>query len=162
MTGTAVLERAFSEISSSVVFTRRPDPIPGDLRTGWRLASTVLILRRCRANTANLEQIHVLAWALRSAQGRKVIKEWFSEHRKPNDLIIRHDPSTTRTINLAVATRLAKRNENSTVSLTENGERLATLLWANKEVLAPEKEFLAILPARITQKSVSDLLEWRS
>lgn len=162
MRGTAVLEQAFSEISSNVVFTRRPDPIPGDLRTGWRLASTVLILRRCRANTANLEQIHVLAWALRSAQGRKVIKEWFSEHRKPNDLIIRYDPSTTRTINLAVATGLAKRNENSTVSLTEKGQRLATLLWANKEVLAPEKEFLATLPARITQKAVSDLLEWRS
>jgi hypothetical protein len=162
MSGAVILERAFSGIYSSVVFTRRPDPIPGDLRTGWRLASAVLVLRRCRANTANLEQIHVLAWALRSTQGRKVITEWFLEHRKPNGLIIRHDPSTTRTINLAIAAGLAKRNENSSVSLTEKGERLATLLWSNKEILAPEKEFLATLPARITQKSVSDLLEWRS
>jgi hypothetical protein len=162
MSSAAVLERAFSGISTNVVFTRRPDPIPGDLRTGWRLASAVLILRRCRANTANLEQIHVLAWALRSAQGRKVIKEWFLEHHRPNGLIIRHDPSTTRTINLAIATDLARRNENSSVSLTDKGERLATLLWANREILAPEKEFLATLPARITQKSVSDLLEWRS
>jgi hypothetical protein len=162
MSSAAVLERAFLGISSNVVFTRRPDPIPGDLRTGWRLASAVLILRRCRANTANLEQIHVMAWALRSAQGRKVIAEWFSEHRKPNGLIIRHDPSTTRTINLAIATGLARRNENSSVSLTDKGERLATILWANKDILVPEKEFLSTLPARITQKSVSDLLEWRS
>lgn len=162
MSDVAVLERAFLGISSNVVFTRRPDPIPGDLRTGWRLASAVLILRRCRANTANLEQIHVLAWALRSTQGRKVIAEWFLEHRKPNGLIIRHDPSTTRTINLAIATGLARRNDNSSVSLADRGEHLATLLWANKEVLVPEKEFLATLPARITQKSVSELLEWRS
>lgn len=162
MSNTSVLERAFSGITSGVVFTRRPDPIPGDLRTGWRLASAVLILKRCRGNTANLEQIHVLAWALRSAQGRKVIKEWFTEHRKPNGLIIRHDPSTTRTINLTVATGLAKRNDNSTISLTEKGERLANKLWTHPEILLPEKEFLTTLPARITQKSVNDLLEWRS
>ena len=161
MSNTAILEQAFSGITSGVVFTRRPDPIPGDLRTGWRLASAVLILKRCRANTANLEQIHVLAWALRSIKGRKVIRDWFTEHRKPNSLIIRHDPSTTRTINLAIASGLAKRNENSTISLTEKGERFATLLWARHDILAPEKEFLAALPARITQKSVNDLLEWR-
>jgi len=162
MSTTASLERAFSGITSGVVFTRRPDPIPGDLRTGWRLASAVLILRRCRANTANLEQIHVLTWALRSSQGRKVIRDWFRDHRKPNGLIIRHDPSTTRTINLAIAAGLAKRNENSSVSLTEKGEHLANLLWAHRDVLVPEKAFLAVLPARITQKSVNDLLTWRA
>lgn len=160
MSNTAVLEQAFAGIRSGVIFTRRPDPIPGDLRTGWRLATTVLILRRCRANTANLEQIHVLAWALRSSQGRNVIKAWFNEQRKPNGLIIRHDPSTTRSINLAIATGLARRNDNSSISLTERGERLANLLWARDDVLVPEKEFLATLPARITQKSVNDLLEW--
>ncbi|MGW0509483.1 hypothetical protein ACWD1W_09485 [Streptomyces olivaceoviridis] len=162
MSNTAVLEQAFAGIASSVVFTRRPDPIPGDLRTDWRLASAVLILKRCRGNTANLEQIHVLAWALRSTQGRKVIGDWFINHRKPHGLIIRHDPSTTRTINLAVAAGLAQRNDNSTITLTGKGDRLASILWGHPEILVPEKEFLATLPSRITQKSVNDLLEWRS
>ncbi len=162
MSNTALLEQAFSDVTSAIVFTRRPDPIPGDLRTGWRLASAVLILKRCRGNTANLEQVHVLAWALRSTHGRKVITEWFTEHRKPHGLIIRYDPSTTRTINLAVATGLAQRNENSTISLTQKGERFASMLWRRQDILVPEKEFLATLPSRITQKSVNDLLEWRS
>lgn len=159
---TATLEEAFAGISSGIVFTRRPDPIPGDLRTGWRIASAVLILKRCRANTANLEQIHVLTWALRSQQGRKVINDWFVQHRKPNDLIIRHDPSTTRTINLVIAAGLAKRNSNSTISLTGKGERLANFLWGRQDVLRSERDFLATLPARISQKSIGDLLEWRS
>ncbi|MFF0745172.1 hypothetical protein ACFYVL_32705 [Streptomyces sp. NPDC004111] len=161
MSSTKVLEQAFSDISTNVIFTRRPDPIPGDLRTGWRLASLVLILQRCRGNTANLEQIHVLAWSVRSTQGREVMRTWFSARRKPNGLIIRHDPATSRTINLAVAAGLASRNDNASITLTGKGERLATLLWANTEVLSREKEFLSTLPARITQKSIDDLLEWR-
>jgi hypothetical protein len=160
MSNSMALEQAFSLIRSSVVFTRRPDPIPGDLRIGWRLASAVLILNRCRGNTANLEQIHVLTWALRSRHGRQVISDWFLRERKPNDLIIRHDPSTARTINLAVAGGLATRNNNSTISLTEKGDRLAHLLWGRSDVLVPEKNFLSTLPARITQRSIRDLLEW--
>ncbi|MFF8727237.1 hypothetical protein ACF073_12195 [Streptomyces sp. NPDC015171] len=160
MTNQTMLEQAFSGIRSSVFFTRRPDPIPGDLRIGWRLSSAILILRQCRGNTANLEQIHVLTWALRSPHGREVISEWFLAGRKPNDLIIRHDPSTARTINLVVAGGLAVRNNNSTISLTEKGERLAHLLWRRPDVLAPEKRFLSTLPARITQRSIHDLLEW--
>ncbi len=160
MSDTAALYSAFSGIRSSAVFTRRPDPIPGDLRIGWRLASTVLILKRCRADTANLEQIHVLTWALRSTQGRKVIGEWFSEQRRPNGLVIRYDPSTARTVNLAIAANLANRNANSTVSLTDSGRRLATLVWGNRDVLVEEKAFLEELPSRITQKAIHDLLDW--
>ncbi|MFD0166208.1 hypothetical protein ACFVJH_18915 [Streptomyces decoyicus] len=154
------LQEFFSGISNSVVFTRRPDPIPGDLRISWRLASLVLTLRRCRANTANIEQVHVLAWGLRSAQGRKAISNWFVNGRKPQSLVIRHDPSTSRTINLAIAAGLAKRNPNTSISLTADGERWANRLWSRKDVLIPEKQFLSTLPARITQKSVSDLLDW--
>lgn len=160
MTNHTVLEQAFSGVRSGVFFTRRPDPIPGDLRISWRVATAVLILRRCRGNTANLEQIHVLTWALRSYRGRKVIHEWFLAKRKPNDLIIRHDPSTARTINLAVAGGLAVRNSNSTISLTGRGERLAHVLWGRPDMLAAEKDFLSTLPARITQRSIRDLLEW--
>lgn len=154
------LQGFFAGISNSVVFTRRPDPIPGDLRISWRLASLALTLRRCRANTANIEQIHVLTWGLRSTHGRKVISEWFVNGRKPHDLVIRHDPSTSRTINLAIAAGLAKRNPNTTVSLTPTGERWANKLWSQETVLIPEKNFLSTLPTRITQKSVSDLLDW--
>ncbi|MFF1423146.1 hypothetical protein [Streptomyces sp. NPDC058280] len=154
------LQGFFASISNSVVFTRRPDPIPGDLRISWRLASLTLTLRRCRANTANIEQIHVLTWGLRSTQGRTAISEWFVNGRKPQDLVIRHDPSTSRTINLAIAAGLAKRNPNTSISLTSTGERWANKLWSQKGVLVPEKRFLSTLPARITQKSVSDLLDW--
>lgn len=154
------LKAAFAGISNAVVFTRRPDPVPGDLRTAWRISAIVLVLRRCRANTANVEQIHVLVWALRSEHGRRVVSEWFNHQRKPHGLIIRHDPSTTRSINLAVAAGLAKRNPNASISLTEKGERMASLLMSRNDVLQMEKDFLATLPARITQKSVNDLLDW--
>ncbi|MEU1091053.1 hypothetical protein ABZ401_30310 [Streptomyces sp. NPDC005892] len=89
-----------------------------------------------------------------------MISEWFVNGRKPNDLVIRHDPSTSRTINLAIAAGLAKRNPNTTISLTATGERWANKLWSQKTVLIPEKNFLSTLPTRITQKSVSDLLDW--
>lgn len=37
---------------------------------------------------------------------------------------------------------------------------MASLLMSRNDVLRMEKDFLATLPARITQKSVNDLLDW--
>ncbi len=37
---------------------------------------------------------------------------------------------------------------------------MASLLMSRNDVLQMEKDFLATLPTRITQKSVNDLLDW--
>jgi hypothetical protein len=155
-----VLADAFSDTFATPKFRRRPTAIPGDLRIGWRVSAMVLVLDRCRAKTANLEQIHLLTWALRSAKTRELIARWFHGSQRPDDLIVRFDPSMTRTIALCVAGEVVRRNANQTITLIRPGIELASEIMNHAELLAPEKAFLSTLPNSITQRSIQALLEW--
>lgn len=147
-------------LDSPIAFAERPDPIPGDLRLGWRLASFALILARCHANTANMEQIHLLAWALRSKDSRDTLVRWFEKRKSPDDFIVRYDPSLSRTIAIAIAVGLARRNANQTISLSEGGIALASNVWSEAGVMRTEKEFLEKLPRKISQKAVREIMAW--
>ncbi|MFF7525098.1 hypothetical protein [Streptomyces pseudovenezuelae] len=161
MLTTDELAEFFAGTESPVAFTRRPDAIPGDLRHGWRLASLVLVLYRCWANTASMEQIHVLASSLRSNAARDTLTRWFEDRRLPDDFVVRYDPSLSRTVAIAVACGLAIRKENQSISLSPNGVALARTIWSDAQVLQREKEFLTRLPKKISQKSMRELLAGR-
>lgn len=156
-----VLEEAFGEVSTPIRFRHRPDPIPGDLRLGWRLPVLTLVLDQCRGKTANLEQVHLLLWSLRTEAGRKLIARWFAGDRRPDDPIVRYDPTLTRTIALAVATGLVKRNRNQTLTLSHQGQDIASAVRSQEGALVDEKRALNALPKGITQTRVRQMLEWQ-
>lgn len=155
------LEEAFDEVSTPIRFRHRPAPIPGDLRLGWRSSALALVLDQCRGKTANLEQVHLLLWGLRTEVGRQLILRWFSGGRRPDDPVVRYDPSLTRTIALAVAASLVVRNRNQTLTLSEEGQGIASTVRSATDVLIEEKRLLSELPRTITQAKVRQLLEWR-
>jgi len=156
-----MLEEAFGEVSTPIRFQHRPDPIPGDLRLGWRLPALTLVLDQCRAKTANLEQVHLLLWSLRTEAGRQLIARWFAGDRRPDDPIVRYDPSLTRTIALAVAGGLVTRNKNQTLTLSEQGQTIASVVRTQENALVDEKRALSALPKGITQTKIRQMLEWR-
>lgn len=153
------LDGLFSGIRTSIEFRHRPSPIPGDLRLTWRITMALLVLSRCRANTASVEQLQVLVWACRSAQGRSVVERWFREqYKSPEELAVRYDPTLVRTVAIAIASDLVKRNPNGTLTLTSEGLRI-TRAAMESGTLGAEQEFLNVLPRRVTQRSIRDLLE---
>jgi hypothetical protein len=156
-----VLEEAFGEVSTPIRFRHRPDPIPGDLRLGWRLPVLALVLDQCRAKTANLEQVHLLLWSLRTEAGRQLVARWFAGDRRPDDPIVRYDPSLTRTVALAVAAGIVKRNKNQTLTLSDEGQSIALVVRNQKHALVAEKRALSVLPKGITQTRIRQMLEWQ-
>lgn len=160
-TADEILDEAFGDVSTPIRFRHRPDPIPGDLRIGWRLSTLTLVLDQCRGKSANLEQVHLLLWGLRTDAGRELIKRWFSSGRRPDDPVVRYDPSLTRTIALAVAGGLVIRKPNQTLTLSDEGQRMAAAVRQEEDVLGDEKRLLSELPKAITQAKVRQLLEWR-
>jgi hypothetical protein len=156
-----LLEEAFGEVATPIRFHHQPDPIPGDLRLGWRLPVLMLVLDQCRGKTANLEQVHLLLWSLRSEAGRELIVRWFAGDRRPDDPIVRYDPSLTRTIALAIAAGLVNRNNNQTLTLGAQGRDIASVVKTQEGVLVEEKRTLQDLPKGITQAKVRQLLEWQ-
>ncbi|WP_406092975.1 hypothetical protein [Kitasatospora purpeofusca] len=160
MMNTDDLFREFSESEVSLAFTRRPDPIPGDLRLGWRISALALVLDKCRGRTANVEQIHLLIWALRSSNSRQLLKRWLAGEKSPDEFVVRYDPALSRTIAIAISSGIVQRGANHAISLTASGEALARSIWAEDQVLLKEKELLASVPGKITQKAIRELMAW--
>lgn len=154
------LEEFFSSISANPRFTQRSVSIPGDFRTGWRLSVLCLLLTRGRANQLALDHLHVLWWAIRTYTSRALFLRWLDGDKNPDELIVRFDPSLTVTIDLAMGQQLAERTGSGRIKLTPTGEGLATTVNSDPNVLVTEKAFLDNLPRTITQRQISELLEW--
>ncbi|WP_157429668.1 hypothetical protein [Actinomadura oligospora] len=152
------LERMFAQIDEPLTFVRRPDPVPGDLRFGWRFSVLTLILNHCYRRTANLQQVHFLSWAIKSRESRDLVARVLSGKRRPEDIIVRYDPSLSRTLGLAQKFSLVHRNNNQTISLAQQGLILASEILRQSELLVAEKDFLNRFPAKITQSYVRDLV----
>jgi hypothetical protein len=160
MNDVELLKGAFQELGARARFTRRSVDIPGDSRVAWRLSILCLLLQRGRSKTLALEHLHVLWWAVRSTESRSVFLRWFEGEKRPDEFLVRFDPSLTTTVDLAIGQRLAVTHPNGSVQLTAIGVDLASAVAGDPDVLAVEKTFLSRLPVRITQREIQQLLEW--
>uniref|UniRef100_UPI004040078B hypothetical protein n=1 Tax=Streptomyces sp. DSM 41540 TaxID=3448657 RepID=UPI004040078B len=155
------LEELFAGRPTKIGFRRRNDSIPGDLRISWRLAVLCLLLARFRAKTARIEHLHTLWWAIRSEATRDLIIRWFNNKPVPDEIIVRFDPSLTKTIDLAVGQGLVESDSNGVVKLTSTGLAMAQAVGVSDDVLADEKGFLESLPRSISQRAMREMTEWR-
>jgi|SRR5699024_5037150 len=154
------LEEFFSTIPANPRFTQRSVNIPGDFRTGWRLSVLCLLLTRGRANQLALNHLHVLWWAVRTSSSRALFLNWLRGDKSPDELIVRFDPSLTVTIDLAMGQNLVEKTATGLIKLTPSGGGLADAVYTDSTVLVTEKVFLDQLPKTITQRQISELLEW--
>ena len=167
-----------------VPFTLKPRPIAisSDLRPARRVALLVLILEHCREMRANLEQLHVLNWALRNEESRRDFADFLNGKRAPDRAVVRYDPSLSRVIAIALAMGLVLRNEHQKqlplegmadappkvaptsqdyrISLSDRGKELAKILAGQEGCLAVERAFLKKVGRKITQQLIHHLLYW--
>lgn len=155
------LEELFSRPGVAIAFRNQPEAIPGDLRVSWRLSMLCMLLDRCRGSRAPLPILHVLWCAVRSASSRDLFLRWLSGERRPDEVIVRFDPSLSLTVDLGAGSGLVDFDPSKgTVALTSKGAALAREVWASEDVFQDEKAFLLQLP-RITQTLIRPVLEWR-
>jgi len=143
-------------------FSRRPSPLPADLRAEWRLAVILLILKKCWGERATLRQLHVLNWAVRTAKSRDAFIKILSHDRRLDDPVVRFEPSLNRALALALAENLLLREPNGTIRLTEKGSKITEEIMRVSTCLVGEKEFLSRITRKVTQRQVDDLLSWNS
>ncbi len=143
-------------------FSRRPSPLPADLRAEWRLAVILLILKKCWGERATLRQLHVLNWAVRTARSRDAFIKMLSRARRLDDPVVRFEPSLNRAIALALAENLLSREPNGTIRLTEKGSGLIEEIMSVSSCLQAEKEFLSQITGKVTQRQIDHLLSWNS
>lgn len=98
-------------------------PLAGRDRTVWRLAALALILSKCRARTASLEQLHVLMWSLRDLRNAEVFRSTWHSGDVSSRILRAFDSLLDDTLMVARATGIVSQNTNGKQVLTEVGSR---------------------------------------
>ena len=152
-------------LNSSISFTRRPEPIAGDLRPDWRISVLLIILKVAGfRGSSSLEKLYVLNWAIRNKSKMDSFIRMLNGNWSPEDVVVRCEPALIRAIQYAEAEHLIKsetlQNGSYKVSLTDKGEVAVDHILAIKECLKEEKSFLESIKSRVSQKSIDALFKW--
>ncbi len=148
-----------NELDVAFTFHRRPSPLPADLRPDWRVSLLTLILNKCWGNRASLKQLHVLSWAMRSPVTRNTFLEFLTGSKEPDLPVVRFEPSLDRALNFAVGEKLMDTADGITFTLTAKGQSLANRILKGEDWFHPEKQFLAQVPGKFTQRQIENILE---
>lgn len=156
-----------SVLDSTFVFRKRPTAVDPDLRPLRRVTILLLLIDSCRGAVANLEQLHVLDWAVRTESSRTALIEFLMGHRSPESSVVRFDPTLDRAVCLGVGAGLlavTSKGANTSsvpdyrIELTSDGE--SALADLNDGLFSVERSFLAALPRKLTQNDVRELFTW--
>jgi hypothetical protein len=137
-------------LNGTFTYTARPDPMAGDLRMSWGMATLVLALFYSRAKKSNFQKLQFLAHSVRIEEGREEVRGLLSGTHKPADVSVRVEPSLNRSVAFAHALKLVKIEKGTMISLTETGVKMAEAILKMGEVLVEEKRFLSEVAPRMT------------
>jgi hypothetical protein len=99
-------------------------------------------------------------WAVRSDETRRLFLRWLDGDKRPDEIIVRFDPSLAVTVDLALGSGLVSRTSTGAVALLPTGLALAGELWSDGNVLVEEKAFISKLPRSMTQTALKELTQW--
>lgn len=142
-------------------FERKPSPVPGDLRIGWRLPLTLLMLSGSRGKKASLAKLNLLNDALRSEKSREKLSKIIRGETALIDWRMRVEPAFGRNLDLMTGGQLAEwqvANGKAAICLTEKGKELAKRLEDDSESFVAEKAFLNEFSRKITEGFVTQIL----
>lgn len=148
-----------SEISFT--FSRRPEPVLGDLRPRWKVALVLLALFYCGrgpSRSVSLGKLKVLSWSSRNTESQMALRRFIDRTPYIDDILLRHEPALVRALNIAAGLGFITRNGES-LTLTDAGLTLATAVAQDRELLIAEKQFFSSVDKSLTEKLVKTITE---
>lgn len=157
-----LVRRLLGEVPTRVM--ERSVPIPGDLRSEWRVALVLLLLAKCHGGSATLEQLHVVnSVALFEATSQTLVDllavpPVATAFDRP---VVRYEPALSRAVDIAVGVGFAEWTNSQRLNLTQLGRETHSRVMAEPSLLSQEKELLARIPGRVSQAAVDRVLSRR-
>lgn len=146
-------------LSVPYTFTVRPTPLPADLRAIWRISLLLLMLNRaCRGGRSSLLRLHVLNWGIRTDAGRRHLFAALDGSRRPQDLLVRLEPSLNRAIDFALGEGLVTLRQGDRIEIAARGTDTLREVDALPDLFRNEKEFLSHVGLRITETWVQAVM----
>ena len=143
-------------------FTPRPVAVPGALRPVWRVNLLLLMLRRCgRANVMSVSKLHTLNWAIRSARNRHSFVAAISQAARPDQILVRFEPSLMRALDFAIGAKLVVADRGTRLRLTDKGVAVADEILARSDTYDEERAFLDDVRGLVPESAINSLLRWK-
>ncbi|MEM6635420.1 MAG: hypothetical protein AAF667_05960 [Pseudomonadota bacterium] len=142
-------------------FERKPSPVPGDLRIGWRLPLTLLMLNSSHGKKASLAKLNLLNDALRSEKSRQKLGKIINGDTAMIEWRMRVEPAFGRNVDLMTGAQLAEwrvANGKASICLTDRGKEFAKILENDVDSFIAEKTFLKEFSKKITEGFVTQIL----
>jgi hypothetical protein len=145
-------------------FTRRPRPIPPDLRPDWRVSVLLLIIYYSRGHKVSLRKLHVINWAIRSVDNREALLDYLINKTQSYGIVIRFEPGIIRAVDLAKGYKLVKMEYGtpSGIKLTAKGAETVKKIDSLSDCFEKEREFLINIKPYVKEKDISVLLNWEN
>lgn len=146
---------------SGIIFNAKPDAVPYNYRTSYKVTQLCLIMRICgRRDVCSLIKLHMISFALISQDNmRKLIDFVDGFGIVP---IVRFDPSVNRALTYAIGYGLIKRQQNSKYKLTDRGKQLAEQIKAVGDLMVIEINDLNSIAKKLTESKIEEIVErWR-
>lgn len=149
----------FNEINEKIIFTSRPESIPGDMRPSWRIGLILLILSiTSRGGKSSILRISVFNWALRNKVNQQNLLNLLNNITSPDLIYFRNDPTLLRAIDFGIGFGYID-SLGDRVRLSIKGNKLVQQIMINKDIYIEEKKFLSeIGKSKINETFVKQLI----
>ncbi|TAN72761.1 MAG: hypothetical protein EPN20_03545 [Magnetospirillum sp.] len=144
--------------ADSVVFRKRPRPVPGDLRIAWRLTVVILILGYCQKNKASLPKLHLLSNALKDSESMDRLSRILDGSLSVMAWKVSVEPALGRALDLARGEKLVVFESNASYRLSDKGEATLRMVMGDDLVLTEQKAFLLKYAKSITNTFINKLV----
>lgn len=139
------------------VFNKRPIPIAAEFRPRWKMGCILLAYGICgRGETRKIKvsKARILAWALRSSEGKEALDGYFSGRVDLCTPMLRYEPTYVRAFNMMLGMDLVNPVKDGVTSLTSIGIKMYNVIMADEGLMEQEKDFLKAVKSRLTNEVV--------
>ena len=144
-----------------ISFRERPIPLAPELRTTWRLAQFLYLLRSCcRQGRSSLQRLHVINWGARTPRNRVTLVQALDGRVQPHLLLIRVEPSLNRVIEFAIGEGLVTVPAGSRVQITARGLEAVRQVLTVEGCMETERSFVSAVGLRVTEGWVESNLTY--
>ncbi len=152
-------EADITKIEVPFRFTRRPMPVPPDLRPDWRVAVLLLMLYHSRGKKASIKKLNLINWAIRSYKNRKDLLDHLENKDNSSGIIVRIEPGISRAIDIAKGYGLIEieYGSDTTIKLTSSGKGAVEKINSIEDSFKDEREFLLRIKPHVNEKDIDAL-----
>lgn len=136
--------------AAKFIYTPRPDPMAGDLRMSWGIGILLIALQYSRAKKSNFQKLQFLAHAVRVEEGREEVLGLVSGRFKPSEVSVRVEPALNRAVQFAHAMKLIEIEKGTSITLSDEGAKVAAAIERDGDVLKEEIGFLKVVAPKMT------------